>query len=243
MAIPIVATPTYELKLPSNKKKIKYRPFIVKEEKLLLLAMETKDPAQIQNTTKQVIKDCTFGEVDVETCPPFDLEYILLQLRIRSVGEKASVSLKCSSCNVSNPVEIDLTTIDITNNQEHTNDIKLTDTLGVMMRYPTMLDSASYEGADPSKGEEDKVKTAVQSINLIASCIEVIYDKDKIYKTKDFTKEEVIDFIENLSQGMFQKIASFFENMPALRHTVEYKCHKCETENKINMRGIQDFFT
>lgn len=242
MAIPIVATPTYELKLPSNKKKIKYRPFLVKEEKLLLLAMETKDPVQIQRTTKQVIKDCTFGEFDVDVCPPFDLEYILLQLRIKSVGEKSTVSLKCSSCETANSTDIDLTKVEVTKKEGHTNDIKLAPTMGVLMRYPTMEDTAAL-GMSEEGAEEDKAKSAEKSIEMIASCIDVIYDGDKIYKTKDFSKEEVVEFIENMSQGMFQKLTSFFENMPALRHEVQFTCSKCGTENKVAIKGIQDFFT
>jgi phage FluMu protein Com len=242
MAIPIIATPTYELKLPSNKKKIKYRPFLVKEEKLLLLAMETKDPTQIQNTTKQVIKDCTFGEVDVEACPPFDLEYILLQLRIKSVGEKASITMKCPSCETPNTTDVNLAEIEVTKKEGHTNDIKLSDKMGVVMRYPTLADSSSVQ-MEEGESESSKRKNAEKSIEMIASCIDVIYEGETIYKTKEFKKEEVVEFIENLSQGMFQKIAAFFEDMPALRHTLEFKCSKCGTENKFNIKGIQDFFT
>ena len=242
MAIPIVATPTYELKLPSNKKKIKFRPFLVKEEKLLLLAMETKDPVQIQNTTKQVIKDCTFGEFDVDVCPPFDLEYILLQLRIKSVGEKSTVSFKCSSCETANTIDIDLTKVEVTKKDGHTNDIKLAPNMGVLMRYPTMEDTAML-GLSEESAKEDKATNAEKSIGMIASCIDVIYEGDKIHKTKDYTKEEVVEFIENLSQGMFQKLTSFFENMPALRHEAQFTCSKCGTENKVAIKGIQDFFT
>lgn len=242
MAIPIVATPTYELKLPSNKKKIKFRPFLVKEEKLLLLAMETKDPVQIQETTKQVIKECTFGDIDVELCPPFDLEYILLQLRIKSVGEKSSVSLKCSSCDATNSMEVDLTKIDVIKKENQSNEIKLTETMGVVMRYPTIADSSSL-GSSEEGVEETKAVSAEKTIDMIASCIEVIFDKEKVYKTKDFSRNEVIEFVENLSQGMFQKVAAFFEDMPALRHTLEFKCVKCGSDNKVNIKGMQDFFT
>jgi len=239
MAIPIVTTPTYELKLPSSGKKIKYRPFLVKEEKVLLLAMETKDSAQIQSTTKTVINDCTFGSVDVETCPPFDLEYIILQLRIKSVGEKISPNFKCSECKTQNTVEIDLTKVEVVKTPEHTNTVKLTEHMGVIMRYPTIEDTSSMEEVD----ENDTKKNTERSINLIASCIEVIFDKDKTYKTKDFTQQEVIDFIENLSQEMFQKIAKFFQEIPAIKQEVTFACSKCKHENKYTLRGMQDFFT
>jgi transcription elongation factor Elf1 len=239
MAIPIVATPTYELKLPSSGKKIKYRPFLVKEEKVLLLAMETKDPAQIQSTTKTVIHDCTFGGVDVENCPPFDLEYIVLQLRIKSVGEKISPSFKCSECNTQTAVDIDLTKVEVVKTANHSNTIHLTDKMGVVMRYPTIEDTVGMESVD----EKDTEKNAERTINLIASCIEVIFDNDKIYKTKDFSKEEVIGFVENMSQDMFQKIVKFYQDIPAIKHEINFACPKCGHENKYTLRGMQDFFT
>lgn len=239
MAIPIVATPTYELKLPSSGKKIKYRSFLVKEEKILLLAMETKDPVQIQNTTKTIIKDCTFGSVDVETCPPFDLEYIILQLRIKSVGEKITTNFKCSKCQEQTAIDIDLTSVNVVKVPNHSKTIKLTDNLGVVMKYPTIEDTAGMEDAD----EKDTKKNTERSINLIASCIEAIFDKDKVHNTKDFSREEVIEFIENLSQDMFKKIARFFEEIPSLKHEVVFTCAKCNHENKYTLRGMQDFFT
>jgi hypothetical protein len=241
MAIPIIATPTYELTLPSTKKTIKYRPFLVKEEKLLLLAMESKDPKQIQTTSKEVIKNCTFGEINVENCPPFDLEYILLQLRIRSVGEKVSTKMKCEKCEEPNAVEVDLTTVNVSASDNHSNTIKLTDKMGVVMKYPNMGNEDLLAAGDKEK--DDPVQNAELSMKLIASCIEAIYDGDKTYQTKNFSKEEVMEFIENLSQGMFQKIIKFFQDMPALRKEVEFKCAKCGVDNKVTIRGIQDFFT
>lgn len=241
MAIPIIATPTYELTLPSTKKVIKYRPFLVKEEKLLLLAMESKDPKQIQRTSKEVIKNCTFGEIDIDSFPSFDIEYILLQLRVRSVGEKVSTKLKCEKCNESNPIEIDLESINVSSNSNHSNTIKLTEKMGVIMRYP-MMGNEELFASDVSE-TSNAIKNAEMSMKLIASCIEVIFDGDKTYQAKNFKKEELVEFIENLSQGMFQKLIGFFQDMPALRHKVEYKCEKCSHENSITLRGIQDFFT
>jgi hypothetical protein len=241
MAIPIVATPTYELTLPSNKKVIKYRPFLVKEEKLLLLAMESKDPKQIQSTSKDVIKNCTFGEVDVDICPPFDLEYILLQLRIRSVGEKITIKPKCVKCEHSNAVEIDLCGINVSNDSNQSNTIKLTDKMGVIMRYPSMSNDSLISSSEEDK--DNPIKNAEMSMQLIASCIDAIYDGDKTYQTKNFSKEEVLEFIGNLSQGMFQKMITFFQNMPALKHDVSFVCEKCGEQNKMTLKGIQDFFT
>jgi hypothetical protein len=242
MAIPIIATPTYELILPSSGKKIKYRPFLVKEEKMLLLAMETKDSAQIQIASKTVIGDCTFGEVDVEKCPPFDLEYIMLQLRIKSVGEKVTPSFKCKNCETPNEVEVDLTKINVSGTKDHSNTVKLSDTMGVIMRYPVMSDDSNLEIAS-EEDEENVLKNAERSLQLIASCIDAIYDGEKVYNTKNHTKEEVIEFIENLSQGMFQKIANFFQEMPSLKHDVKFVCTKCGEENNLTIRGVQDFFT
>ena len=242
MAIPIITTPTYELKLPSSGKKIKYRPFLVKEEKVLLLAMETKDSAQIQAASKTVIADCTFGEMDVEKSPPFDIEYIMLQLRIKSVGETVSPSFKCNKCETANQIEVDLTKINVVQTEGHSNTVKLTDTMGVVMRYPIMSDDDKVE----SKNKEDTtnvLKNAERSMQLIASCIDVIYDGEKIYNTKNFSREEVMDFIENLSQGMFQQIANFFQDMPSLKHDIKFTCTKCGEENSLTVRGVQDFFT
>jgi len=239
MAIPIVATPEYELKLPSNGKKVKYRPFLVKEEKVLLLAMETKDPAQIQSATKQVINDCTFGQVNVDTAPPFDLEYVLLQLRIRSVGETASVGIKCSSCEATNSIEIELPSIQVTKPENHTTTIKITDSLSVLMRYPTIED---MQASDMDETADTKKNTEA-AMDLISSCIEVIQDRGNTYKAKDFTKEEVKEFIENLSQPMFMKIMDFFNTMPTIKKEVSFVCHKCSKDNKYTLRGIKDFFT
>ena len=207
MAIPIVTTPTYELKLPSSGKKIKYRPFLVKEEKVLLLAIETKDSAQIQSTTKTVINDCTFGSMDVETCPPFDLEYIILQLRIKSVGEKISPNFKCSECETQNTVEIDLTKVEVVKTPEHTNTVKLTENMGVIMRYPTIEDTSSMEEVD----ENDTKKNTERSINLIASCIEVIFDKDKTYKTKILHNKRLSISLKIYHKGCFRKLQSSFK--------------------------------
>ena len=241
MAIPIIATPTYELILPSTGKKIKYRPFLVKEEKMLLLAMETKDSAQIQTASKTVIADCTFGEMDVEKCPPFDLEYIMLQLRIKSVGETVTPSFKCKKCETSNEVEVDLTKINVIQTEGHSNTVKLSDTMGVVMRYPTMSDDDIAPASE--EDSQNVLKNAERSMQLIASCIDAIYDGEKVYNTKNFTKQEVMEFIENLSQGMFQKIATFFQNMPTLKHDIKFACAKCGEENNLSIRGVQDFFT
>lgn len=241
MAIPIIATPTYELTVPSTKKVIKYRPFLVKEEKLLLLAMESKDAKQIQSTSKEVIKNCTFGEIDVEISPPFDIEYILLQLRIRSVGEKVNTRLKCQKCETSNAVEIDLQSINVTNPDNHNNTIKLTDTMGVVMKYPSLGNEELFSMREEDK--ENAVKSAEMSMKMICSCIEAIFDGDKVYQAKNFSKTEVMEFVENLSQVMFQKLISFFQNMPAIKHDVNLKCEKCGYENEYTLRGIQDFFT
>jgi hypothetical protein len=156
------------------------------------------------------------------------------------------LKIKCGECQTINDVDVDLTKVEVVKKEGHTNEIKLTDTMGVIMRYPTIEDSSVIDPSVTEKSgsdEVDKAKNAEQSIKLIASCIDVIFDKDKIYKTKDFSKEEVIEFIDNLSQGMFQKIAMFFDDMPALRHTIKFSCKKCNVNNEIGVKGIQDFFT
>jgi hypothetical protein len=143
-----------------------------------------------------------------------------------------------SKCETSNPTEIDLTKVNVIKTEGHTNVVKLTDTMGVIMRYPTMLDD---DAPEDQKNTDDVLKNAERSMNLIASCIEVIFDGAKTYETKNFKKEEVMDFIENLSQGMFQKIANFFKDMPALKHDIKFTCTKCGEETSLTIRGVQDF--
>ena len=233
MALPKIATPFYELNVPSNGKTIKYRPFLVKEEKILLMAMESGKDGEVSNALKQIIKNCTDGQVDVEELPMFDIEYIFLQLRTKSVDEVSSVTISCKECR--EPFRLDLNLNDIkVHFPEKKQDFKiqLTSDVGIIMKYPTMTMVKNVtEGDTESSGF---------LFDIISTCVESIYDEEQVYN--EFSKEEIDDFVDNLPQEQFKKISDFFENMPKLKHDVKFTCPKCKHKNKSTLAGLQDFF-
>ena len=233
MALPKIATPFYEMKLPSSGATIKYRPFLVKEEKLLLMAMESGEQTEISNVMKQIIGNCTDNKVDVESIPMFDIEYLFLQLRIKSIDDFAEISLKCQECQESFTSKIDLKTVGVKGAKEKQDfKIQLTSDVGMIMKYPTLDMMENMKAGDEKK--------SAFIFNTITKCVASIYDEEQVYD--DFTKEEIDEFVESLPQEQFKKISDFFENMPKLQHTVKYSCPKCSKKNKITITGLQDFF-
>ena len=235
MALPKVNTPTYELAVPSTDEKIKYRPFLVKEEKILLIAMEAQEQSGILNAVKDIVKSCTFDKFDVNKAPIFDIEYIFLNIRAKSVGEVSTVNLRCPDDNETFvQTDIDLTKVDVQITEGHTNKIELTDEMGMIMTYPT-LDSFS---------DSTTVINASNMLDVIASCVAQIYDKkgEDVYDAKDSTKQELIDFIEQLNAKQFADVQSFFDTMPKLTHTVKIKNPKTKKESEITLTGLNDFF-
>ena len=218
MGLPTIAVPEYSLILPSTEKEIKYRPFLVKEEKLLLLAMESEDEKQIMEATKTVIKNCVFGDIDIDTLATFDIEYIFLWLRGKSKGEEIELKYTCPDCK--NPIEssFNIEEIKINRKEDHTNKIELTDTLGVVMKYPTMNMQQIIDTDADGKNQVDLI------FKSIVTCIDYIYDEEKIYAHKDHTKKELEDFLDSLTDTHFQKISKFFETMPILKHVITIKC-------------------
>ncbi len=220
------------MKLPSTGEPVKYRPFLVKEEKILLMAMESGKQKDIQNALNQIINSCTDGKLDVVELPMFDIEYLFLQLRIKSVEDKAKVTLKCERCGEPVGSEIDLNKVQVQFPEEKTNfNIPLTSDVGVTMKYPTMK---------MMKNMGNDTENAEQMFDLIATCVDSIYDGEQVYK--DFTKKEVNEFIGELPQEQFKKISAFFENMPKLKHDVKFTCPKCKAKNELSIQGLQDFF-
>ena len=239
MALPTIDTPRYELTLPSSDVIVQYRPFVVKEEKILMMAMETKDNKEIILAIKEVLNACTFEKLDMDTVPMFDVEYILLQVRAKSIGEIAKFKVLCPDDKESlATVEIDLSTINVIVDDKHTNNIVIDEErkLGVVMNYPTLGIGSSHVGLDINDKNIDA------TFDIIVDCIEHIYEGDKTYPAKDSTKKELKDFIENLSQDTFKKIKMFFDTMPHLRHEVEVENPKTKVMNKITFKGLQDFF-
>ena len=235
MALPKVNTPTYELVVPSTDEKIKFRPFLVKEEKILLIAMEAQEQSGILNAVKDIVKSCTFDKFDVRKAPIFDIEYIFLNIRAKSVGEVSTVNLRCPDDNETFvQTEIDLTTVNVQITEGHTNKIELTDEMGIIMQYPT-LDSFT---------DSTTVINASNMLDVIASCVSQIYDKkgEDVYDAKDSTKQEIIDFLESLNSKQFLEIQKFFDTMPKLTHTVNIENPETKVKSDIILTGLNDFF-
>jgi len=238
MPLPTIATPTYELELPSTGKKVKYRPFLVKEEKLLVLALETESTKDITTAIKNVLKNCieTKG-IKVENLPTFDIEYLFLNIRGKSVGEDIEVNLICPDDEVTQvPTTINIDDIKIKKNEKHTNKIKLDDSLMMEMKYPS-LDQFIRSNFDFT--EDSNVD---QSFDLISACIDKIYNEEEVWSTSDCTKKEVKDFLEQMNSMQFKEIESFFETMPKLSHSIKIKNPKTKVESTVVLEGLSSFF-
>lgn len=235
MGLPTIAVPRYQLTVPSSGDTIEYRPFLVKEEKILLLANESKNENEQIRAMKQAIQNCTFGTLDVDTLASFDIEYLFLKLRCKSVGESVSVGIKCKGCEETVPVDIDLNSVEVAFDPNCSKKIELTDTIGVLMRYPTYLDMTKISDA-----QNKKDNTSV--MNFVAGCIDKIYDGQQVFNSSDFTKQEVLNFLDELSQLSLIKIMKFFETMPAVQKKLNVVCTKCKREEEVVLKGSQSFF-
>ena len=236
MALPKLTTPTYELEIPSTDEKIKYRPFLVKEEKILMMAMESKSSADITQAVKDIVIECTFNKVKIDDMPMFDVEYIFLNIRSKSVGEVSKLKLLCPDDGKTYAdVEVNLSEVKVQVGDDHTNKIDLGNSMGMIMKYPT-IDSFKESGIrdiNPSN-----------MLEVISTCILQIYEEDgkKVYDTKDQTKKEVTDWIEQLNSKQFKDVQNFFETMPKLKHEITIKNPKTKKESKIMLNGLNDFF-
>jgi citrate lyase gamma subunit len=238
MPLPRIATPTYELELPSTEQTIKFRPFLVKEEKLLVIALESEDTKQITNAIKTVIKNCieTKG-IKVETLPTFDIEYLFLNIRAKSVGEEIEVNIICPDDEeTSVSVKINVDDIKVQTNEDHTNRIKLDDTLMMEMKYPS-LEQFIKNNFDISNNS-----AIDQSFELVASCVDKIYNEDEVWASADVTKKELMDFLDQMNTSQFKQIEKFFETMPKLSHTIKVTNPKTEVESEVVLEGLSSFF-
>jgi hypothetical protein len=236
MALPKLTTPTYELEVPSSDEKIQYRPFLVKEEKILLMAMESNKPEDIIEAVKQIVSECTFNKLDLGILPMFDVEYIFLQIRSKSVGEVSKLKLLCPDDNKTYAnVEVNLDDVKVQVEDDHTNKIELEKGMGMIMTYPT-INSLKSLGI--------QTINATNMLDVIGTCILQIYEDEgkKVYEAKDQTKKEVSDFIESLQTKHFQKVQSFFDTMPKLKHTIKIKNPKTKKTSEITLTGLNDFF-
>ena len=238
MPLPKISTPTYELVIPSTGKKIKYRPFLVKEEKILIIAMESEDTSQITNAVKDVIKNCIITRgIKVEELSTFDIEYLFLNIRGKSVGEEVEVLITCPDDGVTKvPVTISLDEIQIQIDENHSKDIRLDDTLTLRMRYPSMQEFIKNNFALEDVNVDD-------TFEIISSCIEQVYNEEESWSASDCTKKELKEFIEQLSSKQFKEIENFFATMPKLSHTITVKNPNTEVENEVVLEGLASFFS
>ncbi len=239
MPLPKIATPTYELELPSSGETITYRPFLVKEEKLLVLAMESEDTKSITRAIKEVLKSCIKTKIKVDTLPTFDIEYLFLNIRGKSVGEEVEVTVTCPDDGVTEvDVNIPIDNIQVQKSKEHTNNIKLDDTLSMTMKYPS-LDQFIETNFDVNESKGTQLE---QSFDLIGSCIETIYSDEEAWPASDSTKKEIGEFLEQLSSSQFQDIEKFFETMPKLSYDVVVTNPKTKKKNTVVLEGLASFF-
>ena len=236
MALPKLTTPTYELEIPSTDEKIKYRPFLVKEEKILMMAMESKKSADIVQAVKEIVEECTFNKINISDMPMFDIEYIFLQIRSKSVGEVSKIRVLCPDDGKTYAnLDLDLNEVKVQVGDDHTNKIELNNGMGIIMKYPT-IDSFKESGIQDIN--------ASNMLEVIGGCILQVYEEDgkKVYDPKDQTKKELTEFIEQLNTGQFRDVQKFFETMPKLKHEISIKNPKTKKESKITLTGLNDFF-
>ena len=234
MALPVLNNPNYEMELPSTGEKIEFRPFLVKEQKILMMAMESEDTSSQAKAVIDIIKNCTFGKLDdmIEVLPTYDIEYMFLQIRQKSVGETVDITVTCPDDGETKvPVTINLEDISIVRTEGHTNTVMITDKIGMTMRHPTMKQILSYDLT--------KMDTMESTFGIIQDCLENIFDENEVYD--DMNKKELSEFIEQMTPGQFEKVTEFFTTRPKLKHTVKVTNPNTGVENDIVLEGMQSF--
>ena len=241
MPLPKINTPTFELVLPSNGKKIKYRPFLVREEKILVMAMESDDMKQITSAIIDILNNCILTRgIKIEKLSTFDIEYLFLNVRSKSVGETVEVNVTCPDDGETQvQMEIDIDSIKVHKDKNHTNIVKLDDNLSMKLKYPSMNEfiENNFDASDTSRSEVS------QSLDMITSCIDMIYNEEESWSANDSTKKELSEFIEQLNTKQFKDVEKFFTTMPKLSHTVKVKNPKTGVENKVVLEGLASFFS
>ena len=243
--LPKIDVPVYETTLISTGKTVKFRPFLVKEQKLFLMASQSDDQAEMIRAVKQVLNNCLVSKIDIEELPTFDLENLFMNLRAKSVSEVINLRYTCNNdvpsedgenkkCGTVTSFDVNLLDIKPVIEKEHSKKIEISKKLGVMMKYPTMKMLENIKNFNENNIEE--------TINIITDCIDYVYDEDQMYYAKDNTKEELVEFIENLQADDMTKIQNFFVTMPKIKKQLDFKCKKCGYEDKIIVEGLQNFF-
>ena len=242
MALPKMNVPVYEAILPSTETVIKYRPFLVKEEKILLTAMESEDEKTISDAVKQIINNCVQGDLDVDRLPTFDIEYLFLRLRAKSVGEEVTIGLKpwgCPQndgklCENTTEVKVNLEEVKVEKNKDHNNKIMLTDDIGIILSYPNIESIKKTMSGDISETEA--------GMQIIKKSVEMVFTQEETHERDSFTEKELDDFFDSLNTLQLNKIRNFFDTMPVLKHTVKYTCETCGEEKETTVQGINSFF-
>jgi transcription elongation factor Elf1 len=237
MALPKNSTPIYNLTIPSNNKTVKFRPFLVKEEKALLLAQQSEDATVMINTLQSVIKDCIVEKIDVSSLAVFDLEYIFTQIRAKSVGEEVELIFKCGHCDDEKAkvkLTFDLSKLEVYKDPEHTNKISLFDNVGIVLKYPSIDVIKKLDVL--TQGNYDDI------FSVIIECIDYIFDDQEIYYAKETPKQELETFLNDLNSAQFSKIQKFFETMPKIKQDIDFTCPVCNTENHTTLSGLSAFF-
>lgn len=233
MPLPTLSVPKYQVTIPSTKKVTNFRPFLVKEQKILLMALESADNVQILSAISEIVKNCVDGIEDPMKMAIFDLEYLFAKIRAKSVGEQIDARTKCPKCGKVNAIEVDLDHLEVRFPENSSNKIMLSDTMGMLLNYPS-LDKANL---DLSRvGTEELIR-------FIADSIETIFDMENMYSRKDFTTEEAVKFVESMTADQFERVGKFYQSVPHLHKEVVMKCIGCGEETNIEFRGLQDFFT
>ena len=234
MALPKLATAKYELTLPSTGQKVEFRPFLVKEEKMLMLAQQEGSQQSLIRAVQDLIDACTFGKLDSKKLPTFDIEYVFLQIRCKSIGETATVTVICPDDEETKvKVDVNLSEVQCVKDKDHTNDIKISDDVGIIFDYPEISKVVKI-----TSGKND----AVATFDVIKTCVNQIYDTTNVYTRNDIEDKDLDDFIESMSHEQFMKVQSFFETMPKVKHKITVKNPKTEVESDLVLEGLQDFF-
>lgn len=245
MALPKISSPIFELTLPSTGKEVRYRPFLVKEQKLLLMALESKEQKEMLRAIKQIINNCAVDKINVDDLPMFDLEYFFIKLRAKSVGEIIELRLTHpdgknsdeAECNHVHNLSLSLMDVEVQKEEDHTNKILLDEDtkIGVCLKYPTMALADKIQAA----GQQSQIETV---LSLVVESIDYIYDAENVYPAKESTKKELLEFVNELSQDQFKKLTDFFNSMPKLKHTIKWKCPACGCDEKVELEGMANFF-
>jgi len=232
MALPKLENPTYQIEVPSHSRKIEFRPFLVKEEKVLMIAQESEDSEKILNTIKDIIRVCSFEKLNPDECSLTDIEYIFLQLRAKSIGETVAVRIKCEECGEYTQVKINLEDVKVSRIEDINNDIKITDSIGIILKNLSISDTEKISTIDSERAFNQTIMYSIESI----------YDADNVYPASESTEKELIEFIDSLSHKHLEKIQEYIDSAPKLQYTIKFKCAKCGHENEVVLEGIESFF-